>query len=187
MRYEVEMKFAVADMAALESKLVRCGVTIGQPQTELDIYFSHPARDFAQTDEALRVRRKGQAVFVTYKGPKIDPQTKTRHEIDLPLPPGEETAQAWIEMLTVLGFGIVGEVRKSRRKAAIAWQGRSVEGSLDEIEGLGTFVELELIAEANDLDTARANIASLAAELGLAGSERRSYLELLLTKRTQRC
>jgi len=37
-----------------------------------------------------------------------------------------------------------------------------------------------LIAEADGLDAARSNILSLAEALGLEGSERRSYLELLL-------
>lgn len=180
MRYEVEMKFAVADMAALEARLAEYGAAISQPQSEVDIYFAHPARDFAQTDEALRIRRKGLANFITYKGPKIDPTTKTRREIDLPLPPGEETAQAWIGMLIALGFGIVGEVRKSRRKAQIDWQGQSVEGSLDEIEGLGTFAELELVVDDEGLEMAKACIVSLAEKLGLEGSERRSYLELLI-------
>lgn len=186
MRYEVEMKFPVAEMAALESRLAACGATISQAQTEVDVYFAHPARDFAQTDEALRIRRKGQSNFITYKGPKIDPTTKTRHEIDLPLPPGEETAQAWTGMLIALGFAAVGEVRKSRRKAQVLWQGRSVEASLDEIERLGTFAELELVVESEGLEAARACITSLATHLGLEQSERRSYLELLLTSVTQR-
>jgi adenylate cyclase, class 2 len=180
MRYEVEMKFPVAEMEALEAKLARLSATISAPQTEMDSYFGHPGRDFARTDEALRIRRKGIANFITYKGPKIDPTTKTRHEIDLPLPPGEETAQAWTGMLGALGFTVVGEVRKSRRKAQVDWQGRSVEVSLDEVERLGTFAELELVVEPDDIEAAKACIASLAKELRLETGERRSYLELVL-------
>ena len=112
MRYEVEMKFPVAEMAVLESRLTGLGATIGESQSEVDTYFAHPARDFAKTDEALRIRRKGIANFITYKGPKIDAATKTRREIDLPLPPGEDTAQAWTGLLDALGFAAVGEVRK---------------------------------------------------------------------------
>jgi adenylate cyclase class 2 len=181
-KYEVEMKFPVRDMAALEARLVAMGAAISSAQTEVDVYFAHPARNFAQTDEALRIRRKGAANFVTYKGPKIDATTKTRHEIDLPLPPGEETAQAWTGLLSALGFTVAGEVRKSRRKAHIAWQDRSVEASLDTIEGLGVFAELELIAEPDGVEAARTCITSLAETLKLQGSERRSYLELLRSK-----
>jgi len=199
MAYEVEMKFPAADRATLETRLAGLGATIAAPQSEVDVYFAHPARDFAKTDEALRIRRKGDcpnlrvsenetvpfhtaANFITYKGPKIDALTKTRREIDLPLPPGEQTAQAWTGLLEALGFVAVGEVRKLRRKALVDWQGRSVEVSLDEVAGLGVYVELELIAEADGLDAARANIISLAEALGLEGGERRSYLELLRAK-----
>ena len=196
MAYEVEMKFPAADRATLESRLVGLGATIAAPQSEVDVYFAHPARDFAKTDEALRIRRKGDCPncrlsenetvpldatsnFITYKGPKIDAVTKTRREIELPLPPGEPSAQAWTELIEALGFTAVGEVSKSRRKAHVDWQGRSIEISLDEVAGLGVFVELELMAEAEELDVARASIRSLAETLGLKGSERRSYLELL--------
>ena len=147
MRYEVEMKFRVADMASLESRLVELGATISVAQAEVDVYFAHPARDFARTDEALRIRRKGARNFLTYKGPKIDATTKTRREIDLPLPPDEETAQAWTGLLMPWGSPMAGEVRKSRRKAHVVWQGRNVEASLDEVEGLGRFAELELVVE----------------------------------------
>ena len=180
MKYEVEQKFPVADMAALEAKLDALGADVRAAQVEVDRYFAHPARDFAKTDEALRIRRKGPDNFMTYKGPKIDKTTKTRQEIELPLGPGEASAADWNQMLEVLGFVAVGEVRKSRRKARIVWQGRHVEGSLDEVDRLGTFAELELVVEADGVEAAKACIATLAEALGLARSERRSYLELLL-------
>jgi adenylate cyclase, class 2 len=179
MQYEVEMKFPVADRATLESRLSAIGATISPAQIEADVYYSHPARDFAQTDEALRIRRKGLANAMAYKGPKIDPTTKTRREIDLPLPPGEESAQAWSGLLDVLGFRAAGEVRKSRSKAFVVWQDRSVEVSLDEVDRLGSFVELELVVEPEEIEAAKTCIAALAAALGLKNSERRSYLELL--------
>lgn len=180
MKYEVEQKFPIADMAVLEAKLLAIGVTISEPQWEIDLYFAHPVRDFAQTDEALRIRRQRSSNFITYKGPKIDKTTKTRREIELPLPPGQESAELWCELLEAIGFAPVAEVRKSRRKAKIPWQDRLIEGSLDDVERLGTFAELELVVEADGLDAAKACIASLAKTLGLTGSERRSYLEMLL-------
>ncbi len=180
MRYEVEMKFAVADLATLENRLSGLGATIGAAESEVDVYFAHPARDFAKTDEALRIRRKAAANFIAYKGPKIDAETKTRREIDLPLPPGEESAQAWTGLIEALGFTAVGQVRKSRRKAHVDWQGQSIEVSLDEVERLGGFAELELVVESDDVERAKACITSLAESLSLGRGERRSYLELLM-------
>jgi adenylate cyclase, class 2 len=74
----------------------------------------------------------------------------------------------------------VGEVRKSRRKAHVLWQGRRVEVSLDEVDRLGNFAELELVVEPEGVEAAKACIISLAERLGLERSERRSYLELLI-------
>ncbi len=178
MQYEVEQKFPVADMRALETKLIALGAEISPPHSEVDLYFAHPSRDFAETDEALRIRRKGTECFITYKGPKIDQTTKTRRELELPLE--AESFEGWTRLLQALGFAPVAEVRKSRRKAEIPWQDRQVEGSLDDVEGVGTFFELELIVDEGQIEAAKACLASLADALELAEGERRSYLELLL-------
>lgn len=180
MQYEVECKYRVNDLAALEAKLHERGATIEPAKQQADIYYNHPARDFAVTDEALRIRRIGEQNFVTYKGPKIDQATKTRREIELPLEPGDAGAARFAELIEALGFRRVAEVRKGRRKAMVEFQGHEVEVALDEVERVGSFAELELSADDGGLDRARACLAALAAELGLSQGERRSYLELLL-------
>lgn len=185
MQYEVEQKFPTTEMPALEAKLAALGATVSHPRLEVDVYFAHPARDFAATDEALRIRRGESSSYITYKGPKIDSTTKTRREIELPLGADEGADVAWGGLLEALGFTPVGEVRKRRRKALVSWQGRKVEASLDDVEGLGTFIELELIAEADGVEAAKACVASLAATLGLSGSQRKSYLELVLQEQAR--
>ena len=184
MRLEVELKFPVPDLGPVVARLVELGAEISPPQEEVDRYYAHPARNFAQTDEALRIRRKGEQCFLTYKGPKLDQSTKTRQEIDLTLPTGPDTFAAWDALLQALGFRPVAEVRKQRRKAFLAWQGDRVEISLDEVAELGYFVELELLSDQAGWDSARSAIFELAHRLGLGQSERRSYLELLLEKHT---
>jgi len=179
-RMEVEQKFPVPDLRAIEAQLAILGARPSAPKIEIDVYYRHPARDFAATDEALRIRRVGESNFMTYKGPKIDRTTKTRKEIDLPLPPGSGGYEPWSELLAALGFAPVAEVRKRRAKAHVPWEGRSVEVSLDDVDHLGTFVELELVVDDAEVESAKACIAALADRLGLAGTERRSYLELLL-------
>jgi len=125
------------------------------------------------------LRRKGAANYITYKGPKIDATTKTRREIELPLGDGPEAFQSWKALLEAVGFRPVAEVHKVRRKAAIAWQGRTVEASLDEVQDVGTFVEFELVVEKPEIEAAKSCIFSLAQSLGLTQGERRSYLEML--------
>jgi adenylate cyclase class 2 len=170
-------------MAALVAKLAALGATLSEPQSEVDHYYAHPARDFAATDEALRIRRTDQANYLTYKGPKVDATTKTRREIEISLWPQESKVAALEGLLEALGFAPVAEVCKYRRKAIISWQARQVEAALDDVVDVGTYVELEVVAEDEDVESAKACIASLAEHLGLSGSERRSYLELLLGRR----
>ncbi len=183
MSYEVELKFPIPDLPAFAKKLAALGADISAAQDEVDLYFAHPSRDFAQTDEAVRLRRKGEANCITYKGPKIDAATKTRREIELPLSPGTKSFKSWTEILEAVGFRPVAEVHKSRRKANVNHRGHAVEASLDEVQGVGTFVEFELVAETEGVEAAIACILDLAQSLGLSDSQRRSYLELLLERR----
>jgi adenylate cyclase, class 2 len=180
MSFEVEQKFAVADLAALEQRLVTLGARPDQDIVQVDLYFAHPARDFAQTDEALRIRRVGERNYVTYKGAKIDSTTKTRREIELDLAPGDKGAREFQELLELLGFRPVAEVRKHRRTWLLSWQEHEVEAALDDVDRVGTFAELEIAADQAGVDAARDSLASLASHLNLSNGERRSYLELLL-------
>ncbi len=177
MNYEVEQKHRVDDQAALELRLTERGAVWGESIAQADEYFKHPCRDFAQTDEALRIRTVAGESVVTYKGPKLDFTSKTRRELELPL---AVSHAEFAEMLTVLGFEPVTTVRKTRRPFELEHRDQSVHGAWDEIDGVGTFVELELSADESTLQSASATIASLAEELQLGPSERRSYLEMLL-------
>lgn len=180
MQYEVETKHRIDDLAALEAVLRERRVLLGGEQVHIDRYFNHPSRDFAQTDEALRIRCIGEQNFLTYKGPKLDATTKTRREMELPIVDGQQGADDLAELLEALGFVFVTEVRKSRRSFALSREGHAVTGCIDEVASLGSYVELELIADEANLDEARRVIGLVAEDLGLGPSERRSYLEMLL-------
>ena len=185
MNYEVEQKFRVADHVKLAARLQDLAITWHDLVTQVDVYYAHPVRDFAATDEALRVRRVGPDNFVTYKGPKLDTETKTRREIELPLAPGDAVAAGFASLLEALGFRRVAEVRKQRRAGSLDWQGAKVEVALDRVEGLGAFAELEVIADADSLESAQERVVSLARRVGLVENERRSYLEMLLAPRVE--
>ena len=180
MQFEVEQKHRVVDESHLLERLAERGVEIGPRVLQADRYFAHPSRDFARTDEALRIRTVGDKSFVTYKGPKIDVTTKTRQEIELPLDASDADGLKFAGLLQVLGFTQVLVVHKRRRAFAINAHGRHVEGALDEVDGVGTFVELEILADEAELEEAKRVVSQLAAELQLGPSERRSYLEMML-------
>lgn len=213
--YEVEQKYRLADVAAVEAALARLGATWHGTAEQVDRYFNHPCRDFGVTDEALRLRRTDDALAITWKGPRLDATAKTRREIELPLAeaavPAAAVAEAavpaaalaeaavpaaafveaavpvtlerWTELLEALGFRQVREVAKQRRLATVAWHGAAIDVALDHVTGLGTFVELELQADAAGIADAATRIESLARELGCTAAERRSYLEMLIQQR----
>jgi adenylate cyclase class 2 len=182
MTLEVELKFHLTDEAALRAALAPFNVVWHEAIEQVDCYFNHPARDFAQTDEALRLRQVGSENVITYKGPKLDGATKTRCEIELEIAAGDAGLAQFGELLVALGFRRVAEVRKVRTKATFTWQGWPVELALDDVANVGRFAELEIQADDASLPAARQAILELAARLKLTRSERRSYLEMLLER-----
>jgi adenylate cyclase class 2 len=179
---EVEQKFRIKDCGPIEKLLADRGAILAEPQLQVDRYFNHPSRDFAATDEALRIRQAGEQNFVTFKGPKLDRTTKTRREIEVRIAAGPAAADQFAAIFIALGFRPVAEVRKHRRKAILEHSDHTVEIALDEVEQVGTFVELECSADQDSMEAATRAIADLAAELGLTENERKSYLELLLER-----
>ncbi len=180
---EIEMKFPVADFATVRRALAAWGAAEGESREDADHYFNAPDRDFGRTDEALRLRRIGRANYVTYKGPKRDAQTKTRTEVEVPLAEGDEPARDFEALLRHLGYRPTAVVHKRRSLYHLKRDGFALEVCFDEVDEVGRFVELEILAPEDQLDRGRATLQQVARELGLTASERRSYLEMLLEKR----
>jgi adenylate cyclase class 2 len=183
MSFEVESKYALADSAKFLAQAERAGVAWGASIEQVDRYLRHPSRDFSQTGEALRLRRSGGEVFVTYKGPRQSHAVKTRREIELPLTDDRSAFEAYAELFAVLGFEPVAEVSKRRRKAKLGEGDASVELCFDQVEGLGEFVEIEAIADEGGIAAAQSLVAEWAAKFELGEPEPRSYLRLLMQKR----
>ncbi len=180
---EVEMKFPVADVSRIEAHFRSRGVQPVATRNDVDLYFNSPDRDFALTDEALRIRRSGEKSFITYKGPKLDADTKTRTEVEIALAEGDQTAADCRVLLQSLGYRKVIEVRKRRTLYHLQRDQFDVEICLDDVEELGTFVEIEIVASNSDAPRAKEVLLAIAEEMGLAESERRAYLQLLLEKK----
>jgi len=180
MPIEVELKFPLADGAPTAEQVAERLEAIGgrarPARQQDDHYYAHPGRDFAVTDEALRIREDSGQVRLTYKGPLMDDVAKTRLELET----GIESAEVGGGILQALGFRLVRVVTKRRRPFELQWQGVAVEAVIDRVEGLGEFVELEIISDVDGHQAARDHLLDLAARLGLEHSERLSYLGLLL-------
>ena len=183
--YEVEVKVR-ADHDAVRDSLESVGATHVESVEQEDVYYDAPDRDFATTDEALRVREERSATNrsegadaettdtrLTYKGPLVDSDSKTRQEAETAV---VDPAQLR-DILDGLGYDPAATVRKERERYTVD----GITVTLDTVEGLGEFVEGELETE-DDIEGARDRVLSLLTDLGLDTDEqiRTSYLGLLL-------
>ena len=179
---EIEVKCPVTDFDAIRARLKDWDAKADAAIDEADHYFNAPDRDFARTDEALRIRRVGTTNRVTYKGPKQAGTTKTRREIEIRLADGVETAENFAMLLEALGYRPTAVVRKRRAEHHLQRNGFEVGVCLDEVDNVGRFVEVEIVAPEDQKDSAQEVLLEVCRELGLAQFERRSYLEMLLEK-----
>ncbi len=171
---EVEVKFRIECGDNVEEKLKSLGFSYVESKVEEDLYFNSSTRDFRKSDEALRLRRDGSGVKLTYKGKKIDSETKTREEITV----GVDDFESAKELLQKLGFYPVREVRKKRK---IYKRGKIV-ACVDEVDGLGCFIELEIDLDSmysDRLEEAKRELMKIAEEIGVEKSITKSYLEMI--------
>ncbi len=169
---EIEVKAPLSDLGKVESRVTELGGRDFGCSLQVDEYYAHPSRDFARTDEALRLRTENDLTVITYKGPKLDGETKTREEFEVSI----ANRATMASILDRLGFKPV--IRISKRRHVYGLKGITV--CFDSVVGLGDFIELEIDSE--DVEHGKSAIFSLMREIGVSGSERRSYLELLLEK-----
>jgi adenylate cyclase class 2 len=199
--YEVELKVR-ADHGPVRRRLSALDAEPLGTVEQADTYYGHPVRDFAETDEALRIRREtcggdgqGEAgadadghgetgadvdgasgadvrTLVTYKGPLVEDESKTREELET----GVEDGETMAAVLAELGFEAVETVEKTRERYRV--DGYTV--TLDTVEELGEFLEVETQAET--VEPAREGAVELLRGLELDPAEqvRTSYLGLLL-------
>ncbi len=166
----------------LSKRLEDIGFKLVEEVYEEDHYYNHPCRDFKRTDEALRIRlsiirHQGMPrtkYTLTYKGPKkIIGRSKTREEVIA----GIDDPEQLHHLLEKLGFNKVGIVRKTRTY----YKRDTIVVSLDRVEGLGCFAEIEIERGAEKSEKILDKIVH---ELGLNNyvSTYKSYLELILEK-----
>lgn len=179
---EIEMKFRVDDFASVRAVLIEWNAAEDKAIDEADRYFNAPDRDFARTDEAFRLRSVGAANRVTYKGPKQGGPAKTRVEIEVGIEPGPDAAGRFGQLVQHLGYRPTAVVKKRRTVFHFERGGFGLQACLDEVETLGRYVEIEIMAEPADKERAQELLQALARELGLTASEPRSYLEMVLEK-----
>ncbi|MEA1999176.1 MAG: class IV adenylate cyclase [Euryarchaeota archaeon] len=175
---EVETKLKINNIEQMEDRLKGLKGTYKDEKTELDLYFDHQDTRIFRNGGALRVRDADGKYRLTYKGPKKDDETTSREEIEI----GIESAREMQKILAELGFYMLCEVRKQRKTYLLG----DLIVTLDEVEGLGEFIELEGKAS-NDAEykEKKKEIFMLLNDLELSSEviSKKSYLEMILDEK----
>lgn len=199
---EVEIKLPLRrrgdteETARIAAKLCDMGFRKAARFRQRDTYFDNAAGEIRTGGKALRIRETGDLIRgsvtaeLNFKGPRMDQVSMTRQELETEV--GQ--AETGRRILAALGyFPVRPEVVKERTEYRLD----GITACLDRVEGLGAFLELEILAEeetpgsrkdgkpahsdGEETRTALQKLEALLEELGyqMSGTVTRSYLSML--------
>ena len=178
---EVEIKLPIADLDTIKRKLLKMGFKETAVIEERDTYFDNRQGDIRANGEALRVRETKDYLTgesraqINFKGKKLDTCTMTREELET----GVEDGEICRNILQVIGYAPADpEVFKDRTMM----QKESITAFLDNVRGLGGFLELEILADSEEeKDVALKRIENIlnSLEYQISDTVRMSYLSML--------
>lgn len=183
LQFEIEIKLPLRDPHETFNILIKHGFQETAQIREEDTYFNSVHHDVKKRDEALRIRtstdcRSGiSKAEINFKGPKLDKVSMSRMELETEV----SDAEILKNILIHLDFSPVASVSKMRKYLKC---GRFT-ACLDQVKGLGDFLELEVIAEQeSEREEILSRMEELLAILGyhMSDTVQTSYLSMLQKK-----
>jgi adenylate cyclase, class 2 len=136
---EIEVKFCVRDLKALEAQLSQLGFHCKTPRTfERNILFDTPARELRATRQILRLRRYGERWVLTHKQTTPNDSPDARHKERIETETAVEDGEAVASIFRVLGYTSTFVYEKWRSE----WEDSEGHCVLDETP-IGLYAELE--------------------------------------------
>lgn len=182
---EVEVKLPVVGLDSIKVKLLKTGFKETEFIEERDTYFDNQQGDIRANGEALRVRETKDHLSgrsraqINFKGKKMDACTMTREELET----GVEDGAVCRNILQAIGYmPAEPEVVKNRTML----RKETVTACLDNVHGLGEFLELEILADdEEEKDAALGRIEHILNNLGyqISDTVRMSYLSMLQNRK----
>ena len=176
---EIETKIPISDLAIVRDTLKLLDAEdLGNVQLA-DTYYVIPWWGSAANSIRIRESDAGESdAELTLKAPSESNEAAvSRREISV----GIRDTAAMRQILDLLGMDVCARVGKSRERFEL----RGVPVYLDEVPGLGNFVEIGAPVHLEDVNTMRERIREVVALLELSDLEPecRSYLQLVLETR----
>ena len=136
---EIEVKFSVRNLKALEAQLSELGFHCKTPRTfERNILFDTPARELRATRQILRLRRYGERWVLTHKQATPNDSPDARHKERIETETAVEDGEAVASIFRVLGYTSTFVYEKWRSE----WADNEGHCVLDETP-IGLYAELE--------------------------------------------
>lgn len=182
---EVEVKVKINDINTCISSFLDMGYIREAYVEEIDTYYTSSFHDFKANDEALRVRESKDLISgkkkacVTYKGKKLDKVSMSRNELETFV----DDAAVMKQIFENAGFVAVTPVEKIRLELSRG----NVTVCVDDVKGLGGFLELEMLVRDESMrESALNELERILKSIGMtmADTIRKSYLSMLEEKIT---
>ncbi|MDP2816602.1 MAG: class IV adenylate cyclase [Rectinemataceae bacterium] len=173
--FEIEMKAWVDDPVALKNKLLQIGEYLGKTEKN-DSYWSLPGMNGNISDRKFRIREEDGIHTVTYKEKTVSGGMEVNQETEFHVSSSED----FIILMEQAGCSPLYQKHKTSEKYRV---GRCLT-EMVLIEGLGQFIEIEILSENNRPETivhARNELFAVLDACGIARSsiESRFYSDLL--------
>jgi predicted adenylyl cyclase CyaB len=176
---EVELKARLRDRAAVEAAVAAFARPAGRVDKS-DAYWHGPDWRLNRGTRGFRVRAEGAAIdLVTFKDKRSEGGIEINREVEF----GVSDPAAFVEFIERLGC----EPFYRKRKTGLAFKADRGDATIEivEVEGLGDFIEIEMLLEDEDparVALAQGEIRALLARSGVAEAdiESRFYSELLM-------
>lgn len=188
---EIEVKLPIDNADSIRDIITGLGFEEAGEFRERDLYFDSVQGQIKNSGQALRVRentnlKSGRTYAeVNFKDRKLDDVTMSRREVETEVVDGE----AMVDILKSLGFMPVEPYVVKTRQLFCRYD---MNACIDIVEGLGVFLELEIVAEvpegADEQDVrieGLSRIEDVLKQIGYSVEEtiNRSYLGLLMGKK----
>jgi len=177
---EIEVKARVKNQNQLMSKLGDLGIKLSEPIFQHDTIFAEQDWEFTQfvtERNILRIRRENNRTVLTLKRPGKNELDAEEHETEISNP------DSMSDMLKLMEYLPVVEVKKERQKAKynqnhpspLLRKGGEIEICLDEVEELGTYIEVEKLVKEADTEKVQEELFQFLESLGIARSDRETH------------
>ncbi len=161
---EIEVKAKVKSIETLLNKSNKIGIVFGEPVVQEDTTYETTLAYGNPDWNIFRIRKQGDRFILTMKY-KASSRSRDNHERETVIEDAEEVA----DMLERVGYSFGVRIRKTRKVAKY----NNLEICLDEVDELGTFIEVEKLAnDEADVEAIQAELWNILLELGIDPKDR---------------